>query len=48
MIDYKIEHVCSFAVRGTQEVPPELIGSVPEGIRVNLARRVGRRSRRGI
>ena len=36
MIDYKIEHVCSFAVRGTQEVPPEIIGPVPEGIRVNF------------
>jgi hypothetical protein len=36
MIDYKVEHVCSFAVRGTPEVPPEVIGPVPEGIRVNF------------
>src|SRR5260370_25523278 len=36
MIDYKVEHICSYAVHGTAAVPPEVIGPVPEGIRVNF------------
>ncbi len=26
MIEYKVEHVCSYAVRGTEANPPEVIG----------------------
>jgi hypothetical protein len=34
MIDYKLEHI--FSYRGALANPPEMIGSVPEGIRVNF------------
>jgi hypothetical protein len=34
MIDYKLEHIFSF--RGIAGGPPEVIGPVPEGIRVNF------------
>lgn len=34
MIDYKLEHICSYT--GTLASPPETIGPVPEGIRVNF------------
>jgi len=36
MIDYKLDHICSFAVRGTPGIPPEIIGPVAEGVRVNF------------
>jgi hypothetical protein len=34
MIDHKLEHILSYT--GELAVPPELIGPVPEGIRVNF------------
>ncbi|MCI0720612.1 MAG: DUF3237 domain-containing protein [Acidobacteria bacterium] len=34
MIDYKLEHIFSYT--GTLASPPEMIGSVPEGTRVNF------------
>ena len=34
MIDYKVEHICSFSGKG--EGNPEVIGTVPEGLRVNF------------
>jgi len=34
MIDYKLEHVLSYS--GTLASPPEIIGPLPEGIRVNF------------
>jgi hypothetical protein len=34
MIDYKLEHVLSYS--GTLASPPEVIGPLPEGIRVNF------------
>jgi hypothetical protein len=34
MNDYKLEHICSYT--GTLGSPPEIIGPVPEGIRVDF------------
>src|SRR5262245_26048165 len=34
MIDYKLEHICSFT--GVLVSPPEVLGPLPEGIRVNF------------
>lgn len=34
MNDYKLEHICSYTGRLT--AAPEIIGPVPEGIRVNF------------
>src|SRR5215510_15381936 len=34
MIDYKLEHILSYT--GELAMPPELIGPIPEGIRVNF------------
>ena len=34
MIDYKLEHI--FTVTGTLAAPPEVIGPLPEGFRVNF------------
>jgi len=34
MIDHKLEHILSYT--GELAIPPELIGPVPEGIRVNF------------
>jgi hypothetical protein len=34
MIDYKLEHLLSYT--GELAMPPELIGPVPEGIRINF------------
>jgi hypothetical protein len=33
MLDYKLEHLCSYTAR---LAPPEIIGPVPEGIRINM------------
>ncbi|MFI5399983.1 MAG: DUF3237 domain-containing protein [SAR324 cluster bacterium] len=34
MLDYKLEHIVSFTGQGGK--PPELIGQVPEGVRINF------------
>ena len=34
MNDYQLEHICSYT--GTLATPPEVIGPVPEGLRVNF------------
>lgn len=34
MIDYRLEHLCSYSA--TLNSPPEVIGPVPEGLRVNF------------
>ncbi|MCC7411280.1 MAG: DUF3237 domain-containing protein [Gammaproteobacteria bacterium] len=34
MFDYKLEHVCSYTA--TLQSPPEVIGPVPEGLRLNV------------
>jgi hypothetical protein len=34
MIDHKLEHILSYT--GELAIPPELIGPIPEGIRVNF------------
>ena len=44
MIDYQLEHICSYTA--TLAAPPEIIGPVPEGIRANFY--VLRRGRRRI
>lgn len=33
MFDYRLEHLCSYTAR---LAPPEIIGPVPEGIRINM------------
>jgi hypothetical protein len=34
MFDYKLQHLCSY--KATLQAPPEVIGPVPEGIRINF------------
>jgi hypothetical protein len=36
MIDYRLEHVFTFAGLGAEGVPPEVLGALPEGLRVNF------------
>lgn len=36
MIDYKLEHVFSFAGQGAAGTAPEVLGALPEGLRVNF------------
>jgi hypothetical protein len=39
MMDYKLEHICSYTGRGASA--PELIGTLPEGTRVNFYNKGG-------
>jgi hypothetical protein len=36
VIEYRLEHVLTFAGLGAQGVPPEVLGAMPEGLRVNF------------
>jgi hypothetical protein len=36
VIDYKLEHICSYFATGTPDRPIEVIGAVPDGLKVNF------------